>query len=72
MEADCVGGGEHTLGGRLAHPMPRVEHAIDGRNAHIRGACEVGDRGAAAQRTFPQFDRITSSGLLIMIGFEGK
>ena len=49
MEADCVGGGEHTIGGRLAHAMPCVKHAIDGRDAHVRGVCDVGDGGATAQ-----------------------
>jgi hypothetical protein len=38
MEADRVGCGEHALGSRLTHAMPGVEHAIDGRDAHMRRA----------------------------------
>ncbi|HKN27332.1 MAG TPA: hypothetical protein VJY34_05385 [Roseiarcus sp.] len=72
MEADRVGGGENALGGRLAHPLAGIEHAIDGRDAHMRRAREIGDGGAAAQRATAKRDRIPSLGRGRMMDSDRK
>ena len=53
MVADRLGGAEHPLGRRLAHAMARVQHAVDGRDAHVGGAREIGDGRTTAQAEAP-------------------
>ena len=51
--ADRLGGAEHPLGRRLAHAVARVEHAVDGGDAHVGGPREIGDGRATAQVRAP-------------------
>ena len=47
--ADRLGGAEHPLGRRLAHAVARVEHPVDGGDAHVGGPREIGDGRTTAQ-----------------------
>jgi hypothetical protein len=48
VEADRLGGGEHSLGGGLAHAVAGVQDAVDGGDADMGRARDIGDGGAAA------------------------
>ena len=49
VKADPLRGAQNPLRRRSPHPMARIEHPVDGRDAHVGGFGQIGDGRTAAQ-----------------------
>ena len=73
VKADPLRGAQNPLRRRSPHAMARIEHPVDGRDAHICGLSQIGDGRTAAQAESSGVDEsFASLAAGMMMDFDRK